>query len=118
MVPMKKALTGFVKFVLITVIITVIISSIAVKAISDLAAENLALQEQVAVLEQRTQESHTMNCNLHVKLLPSWDIDFLSYDIPMEFPTTWDFCNAYATGEVVPMLNFDGNYFISIYITA
>ena len=115
---MKKALTGFVKFVLITVIITVIIGSIAVKAISDLAAENFALREQIVELENQAQQSQTMTCNLHVELLPSWEIGFLCYQIPMEFPTTWDYYNSYSSGEIIPMLEFQDNYFISIYVTA
>ena len=115
---MKKAITAFAKFVIIAVVVTVIIGGIAVRAISDLAAENFALREQIVELENQAQQAQTMTCDLHVELLPSWEIGFLCYQIPMEFPTTWDYYNAYSSGEVIPMLKFQDNYFISIYVTA
>ena len=115
---MKKAITAFVKFVIIAVVVTVIIGGIAIRAISDLAAENFALREQIVELENQAQQSQTMTCDLHVELLPSWEIGFLCYQIPMEFPTTWDYYNSYSSGEIIPMLKFQDNYFISIYVTA
>lgn len=115
---MKKAVTAFAKFVIVTVILTVIIGGIAIKTISGLASENFALREKVAELENRVQESCTMTCSLHIDLLPSWNVAFLCYDFPMNFSTTWDYCNSYADGEVIPMLDFEGNYFIDIYVTA
>lgn len=115
---MKKAITAFIKFVIFTIILTVIISSIAIKAISALTAENVALQKQLEEMENQVLKPHTMSCNLHIDLLPSWDIDFLCYDFPMNFQTTWDYCSAYAEGEIIPMLEFEGNYFVDIYITA
>ena len=118
MVPMKKAIKAFTKFVIFTIILTVIISSIAVKAISALTAENVALREQLAEMEEQVLKPHTMSCNLHIDLLPSWNIDFLCHNFPMTFQTTWDYCSAYAEGEIVPMLEFEGNYFIEIYVTA
>lgn len=118
MTPMKKFLFSTVKFITVAILITVIIGGIAIKTISDLACEYFELREQITELENRVQEEKLMTCSLHVSLLPSWNIKFLTYKIPMQFPTTWEYFNSYRTGEVVPILQFEDSYFLSLYVTA
>ena len=115
---MRKFIVSAAKFIVVAILVTVIIGGIAVHSISSLANENYELRQQIAQLEASIKEPQTMACNLHVELLPSWDINFLTYTIRMDFPTTWDFCEAYDSGDLIPIIQFEDNYFLSIYITA
>lgn len=114
---MRRFICSFFKFVIVTILITVIISSIAVKSISALAAENHELRQQIIVLENSVKEPQAMDSTLHVELLPSWNIDFLKYQVPMEFPTTWDYCQEYSSGDLLPILHFEECFFLDLYVS-
>lgn len=115
---MKQFVISAMKFVLTAIIVTVIVGSIAVRSIASLANENYELRQQITQLQESAKEPQTMDCNLHIRLLPSWDIKFLTYKIRMEFPTTRDFYETYTSGDLIPILQFEDNYFLSVYITA
>ena len=114
---MKRFVVTFLKFVVVTILITAIISSIAIKSISELAAENHELRQQITRLENSAKEPQMMDCTLHVELLPGWNIEFLTYQIPMEFPTTWDYCQEHSRGDLLPILQFEECFFLALYVT-
>ena len=114
---MKRFVASFLKLMVVTVLITAIISCIAVKSISELAAENHELRQQIVRLENSAKEPQMMECTLHVELLPSWNIEFLTYQISIEFPTTWDYSQAHTSGDLLPILHFEECFFLNLYVT-
>jgi hypothetical protein len=77
---MIKAFCNFVKISATVLIMTVLLSSIALKYISDLSMENYNLRRQAEGTSQTTA------CQLHISVLPILGIDWLTYDFPMDPP--------------------------------
>lgn len=100
---MIKAFCNFVKISATVLIMTVLLSSIALKYISDLSMENYNLRRQAEGTSQTTA------CQLHISVLPIFGIHWLTYDFPMETPTT---------GEELPIIHFEDCFFLSLSVTA
>ncbi len=105
---MIKAFCNFVKISTTILIVTVLLSAIALKNISDLSVENYDLRRQVDGTSQTTA------CQLHISLLPILGIHWLTYDFPMEIPTA----DTYQTGEKLPIIQFEDCFFLSLSVTA
>jgi hypothetical protein len=113
-VSMFKAIGSFLQTVVITIVVTVLLSAIAIESISQLSAENFELRRQ----ETGTENAQTMACDLHIELLPFFGIDLLSYEIPMEIPATEGYAGAYKSGDRLPIMQFEDCFFLSLYVTA
>ena len=105
---MIKAFCNFVKISATVLIMTLLLSAIALKYISQLSVDNYNLRRQVE------GPSQTTACQLHVSLLPIFGIHWLTYDFPMEIPTT----DTYQTGENLPFIQFEDCFFLSLSVTA
>lgn len=99
---MIKAFCNFVKISATVLIMTVLLSSIALKYISDLSMENYNLRRQAEGTSQTTA------CQLHISVLPIFGIHWLTYDFPMEIPA----------GEELPIIQFEDCFFLSLSVTA
>ncbi len=105
---MIKAFCNFVKISATVLIMTVLLSSIALKYISDLSMENYNLRRQAEGTSQTTA------CQLHISVLPIFGIHWLTYDFPMEIPAAAD----YTSGEKLPLIHFEDCFFLSLSVTA
>ncbi len=105
---MIKAFCNFVKISATVIIVTVLLSAIALKNISDLSVENYDLHRQMEGTSQTTA------CLLHISVLPIFGIHWLTYDFPMEIPAA----DTYQAGEKLPILRFEDCFFLSLYVTA
>lgn len=112
---MIKAFCNFVKITATVIVVTVLLSAVAIKTISQLSTENYALRRQA---EDAAQQSQTMACDLHIALLPFLGIDYLTYDFPMEIPATGAYAGSYQSGDTLPILQFEECFFLSLYVTA
>ena len=99
---MIKAFCNFVKISATVIIVTVLLSAIALKSISQLSMDNYALRRQAE------PDPNTTACGLHIALFPSLGIEYLTYDFPMEIPA----------GDTIPTLHFQDCFFLSLTVTA
>ena len=100
---MIKAFCNFVKISVTVLVMTVVLSAISLKYICRLSVDNYDLRRQVE------GSSQTTACQLHVSVLPIFGIHWLTYDFPMETPTT---------GEELPIIHFEDCFFLSLSVTA
>ena len=107
---MIKAFCNFVKISATVLIVTVLLSAIALKSISQLSMDNYALRRQA----EGISASQTTACDLHIALFPFLGIEYLTYHFPMEIPSA----GSYQSGETLPILQFEDCFFLSLYVTA
>lgn len=110
---MRKFFGSLFKLCFVAALVAVLIGGVAVHTISGLAKENHALKAQIAELEARDTREYWLECNLNVTLFPDFDLDFLTCTVPMTLPTTWDYYNAYAEGDELPILGYDNNFLLA-----
>ena len=98
---MIRSFCNFVKISATVIVVTVLLSGIALRYISDLSMENFDLRRQTEGTSQTTA------CRLHICVLPMFGIHWLTYDFPME-----------TSGETLPTIHFPDCFFLSLSVTA